>query len=665
LQRAIEPFTHESEERFVLEEIERWRETLARDLALRNPHLSGKELNDAVQGMICSILFRRVAEDRGIELLPESLGRVYERFLGQSIRLTASRRVKIEEKPEARKAGGVYYTPVYIADYIVENTVGKLIEGQSPTQLAGLRALDMACGGGLFLIRAYQFLLDYHLHWYTQHHPERHLQAVRQHPPSPAVRVGRGVGGEGGEWRLTLAEKKRILTEHIFGVDIDRRAVEVTKISLLLKMLDGESRETLDRQSALPDLDANIKCGNSLIGPDDFDGQSLHDSGERSGGSFECVIGNPPYGAALTDIDRAYLSRKFKAGTTDTAALMMLAATHLVKPGGRVGFIVPKSFTYSSTWRKTREALLDELQELVDVGKVWHAVKLEQVIYFWQKGQPTAEYRSSKRVGTKFAPLAHIRKSECAAFGFYLNGIDDSELAIGRKIGAVAARLGDFTTNTRGAMVQRLVRARGGGRRVIGGKQVQRFALSGEKGVLASRTPLPPHAFVKPDSILVQNLVAHVINPVEHIRIIGTIAGCDADSIVILDTVNQLANRSALSSHYLLGLLLSRLINWYAYRFIFAKAIRTMHFDGPVSDRIPIRPLDLSDPHEKAQHDEIVAQVRRALALHRRLSKAVSDRGQPGLQQQIDAVEERINQLVYQLYGLTDEEIAVVENQSA
>ena len=88
----------------------------------------------------------------------EILGTVYERFLGKVIRLTAGHQAKVEEKPEVRKAGGVYYTPSYIVDYIVKQTVGRQIEGQSPAQLAGgkdkppFRVLDMACGSGSFLL---------------------------------------------------------------------------------------------------------------------------------------------------------------------------------------------------------------------------------------------------------------------------------------------------------------------------------------------------------------------------------------------------------------------------------------------------------------------------------------------------------------------------------
>ncbi len=120
----------------------------------------------------------------------EILGSIYEKFLGKTIRLTASHQAKVEEKPEVRKAGGVYYTPQYIVDYIVENTLGEKLKGRKPAdfeQKTGgrvkksqaakslpaqvndvpfsniLAILDPACGSGSFLVRAYDYLLKWYL----------------------------------------------------------------------------------------------------------------------------------------------------------------------------------------------------------------------------------------------------------------------------------------------------------------------------------------------------------------------------------------------------------------------------------------------------------------------------------------------------------------------
>ena len=320
-------------DREFLKEIEGWRDSLARNIAARNPKLTVDELNFAVQQTIDRIIFLRICEDRGIEqygglqallnglntyrrlfelfyqadtkynsglfdfsadkltpdikidddvlkgiidglYYPKSpyefsvlgadiLGNVYEQFLGKVIRLTAGHNAKVEEKPEVKKAGGVYYTPEYIVEYIVQNTVGRLVEEKTPKKVEALRILDPACGSGSFLIGAYQYLLNYHLKWYIENNPEKYAKGKY-----PAV-----YRSEGG-WRLTTQEKKRILLNNIFGVDIDRQAVEVTKLSLLLKVLEDENRETIGknlilfRERVLPNLDSNIKCGNSLIGTD-------------------------------------------------------------------------------------------------------------------------------------------------------------------------------------------------------------------------------------------------------------------------------------------------------------------------------------------------------------------------------------------------------------
>lgn len=344
-----------------LQEIERWRELLAKNIALRNEKIDIAGLNYAVQMTIDRIVFLRICEERGIEpenqlqdiigsdgvyaelselfkradtkynsglfhfkqekeqasraddltldldiddkvlkdiisnlYYPKSpyaflyipadiLGQVYERFLGKVIRLTAGHNAKVEEKPEVRKAGGVYYTPTYIVDYIVKNTVGRIINSTyTPKEVAKLKIVDPACGSGTFLLGAYQFLLDWHLNWYVNDDAEKWVKQKALTPaPLPA---GEGVRrtGEGG-YRLTTSKKKEILLNNIHGVDIDAQAVEVTKLSLLLKVLENASGQLgLGMERVLPDLGNNIKCGNSLIGFDYFEGQLSPDEEERA-----------------------------------------------------------------------------------------------------------------------------------------------------------------------------------------------------------------------------------------------------------------------------------------------------------------------------------------------------------------------------------------------
>ena len=194
----------------------------------------------------------------------EILGSVYEQFLGKIIRITPAHHAKIEEKPEVKKAGGVYYTPQYIVDYIIKNTVGKLIEGKTPAEISPLKVVDPACGSGSFLIGAFQYLLDYHKNYYSN--SGKPSKGNKNNPMTP-------------DGQLSTAEKKRILLNNIYGVDIDYNAVEVTKLSLLLKCMEGETEASINQQfklfneRILPTLDDNIKSGNSLISTDYYDNQ--------------------------------------------------------------------------------------------------------------------------------------------------------------------------------------------------------------------------------------------------------------------------------------------------------------------------------------------------------------------------------------------------------
>ncbi|MGA2033418.1 MAG: DNA methyltransferase, partial [Thermoguttaceae bacterium] len=318
----------------------------------------------------------------------EILGTIHERFLGKVIRLTAGHQAKVEKKPELRKAGGVFYTPAYITRYIVTQTVGVKVAGRSPAQLSGgkrkppVRVLDMACGSGSFLLAAYQCLLQRCLDWYVKNRPEGYPKAVYKN-------------GRTNDWRLTIAEKKRILTTHIFGVDIDAQAVEVTKLSLLLKVLEGETDQSVSQQQrlfhdrALPNLADNIKCGNSLIGPDYFTGRLNLDPEEMkrvnafdwgqgfpdaiSAGGFDCIIGNPPYvrQETLSGL-KEYLAGHYEAfdGVADLYAYFMERSVRLLCHGGRFSFIVSSSFlraTYGEPLRRVLKKYAGVLR-IVDFG---------------------------------------------------------------------------------------------------------------------------------------------------------------------------------------------------------------------------------------------------------------------------------------------------------
>jgi len=213
------------------------------------PHLSeGIQIDSEILARIIKRLYPPQSPYRFDVIGVELLGSIYERYLGNTIRLTP-KQVRVEEKLEVRKAGGVYYTPKYIVDYIVKNTVGKVIEGKTPKQIEKIRVLDPACGSGSFLIGAFQYLIDYHTQWYLEH-PEQEVRHAH-----PSLDFMREVHTDpDGSKRLSVYRKAKILRNNLFGVDIDPQAVEITMMSLYLKALEGEQSQLPPKQHLLPEL---------------------------------------------------------------------------------------------------------------------------------------------------------------------------------------------------------------------------------------------------------------------------------------------------------------------------------------------------------------------------------------------------------------------------
>jgi len=741
-----------------LKEIEGWRDGLARNVALRNPALSVHELNYAVQRTIDRIIFLRMCEDRGVEdygrllaltggpaiyarlgelyrqadekydsdlfdfqadalsrslavddrvlkpilaglyypqspyefsVLPtEILGQVYEQFLGKVIRLTAGHRAVVEEKPEVKKAGGVYYTPAYIVDYIVKQTVGRLVEGKTPRQVSPLRILDAACGSGSFLLGAYQYLLDYHLRWYEAHEPARYAQGKQ-----PAV-----YQGHHGEWRLTTAEKKRILVNNIYGVDIDRQAVEVTKLSLLLKVLEGENQETLGRQlalwreRALPDLASNVKCGNSLIAPDHFEGRLIPDEEEMrrvnpfdweaefpeimAAGGFDCIIGNPPwisltgkFGAKIyPKPEIEYLIHKFAGNTymPNMYEYFVAQGLNLLAVGGYFGYIVPDRLGFNSQFVELRRRILDQTQivsliyrapfpgitadtlmfvlhrttrtdpqSAVEIGEYGH--ELLQIPQLDFEQDPPYSFQYCDSVGA----MHLVRRLECLPNLVPLSSICDSTSGFGGKSKLITR------TKVSPAQIE-----------TIKGDSIGRYAFRKSywfdfrEENITGRTTDRAKLGARPKVLLRKT----------GDRILATL---DDSGIFPEQSLYFLfSNRSVLDFKYLLGILNSALATFYYRNRLVTNRRSIAQLKKVHLDAFPVRPINFDDPADVARHDQMVALVERMLDLHRKLAAATIPADKTLYQRQIEATDRQIDALVYELYGLTEEEIAVVEGRS-
>ena len=170
---------------------------------------------------------------------------------------------------------------------------------------------------------------------------------------------------------------------------------------------------------------------------------------------------------------------------------------------------------------------------------------------------------------------------------------------------------------------------------------------------------------IKNNSILVQNIVAHIMNPVPHIKIIAMLSNTieNKDKYILVNTINQLDNISDLNSKFILAILNSKLISWFTYIFVFGKAIRTMHFDNPATSRIPMPSVDLTKKSDKEVHDKLVKLVDNIIAINKKLVGENNPNTKEILERQVRALDGEIDKLVYGLYQLTEEEINIVEDR--
>jgi hypothetical protein len=801
-----------------LSTIEGWREQLARNLALRNPGLTQRELNFAVQRILDRIVFLRIAEDRGIEpygrllkltgiaasqipqdgrveeeppgpmggprpmriypqlceiferadarynsglfhfstekdrdetpdtltlhlhlddvvlkdilvhlyypncdyafaFIPaEILGHVYEQFLGKVIRLTEGHRAVVEEKPEVRKAGGVYYTPTYIVDYIVQQTVGPLIEGKTPNQVEKLHILDPACGSGSFLLGAYEFLLDWHLRYYLEHNPAKWAKgkdpAIYETTPN-----AHGPGKGSGNWRLTTAERKRILLNNLYGVDIDSQAVEVTKLSLLLKVLEGEAREYRGRQidfhRVLPDLGKNIKCGNSLIGSDFYQQTELallddeeqfrinvFDWGGEDGfteimnsGGFDAVIGNPPYGAYLYNEDKSYLTVHYPNQTyqLDTYLIFLEKILRdLIRDNGSYGMIIPNPWLTNLLQTSMRQFVMNNcrVKEIVHFQfPVFPRVVVDTEILLLQKISPvgcqvtvtiasTLDAFLNRPDSPPLRRLVHKQQKWRNLQGGVINIFTNpQEEALANKVKLSGQPLDSFCDINVGIkpyqtgkgspkQTKKVVKERP----FDSSRPITREYRQYLRGIDINRYRIAPTEvrYLRYGPWLAEPRPAANFNSQEKIMMRQTgdslVAALDRNQLLCLNNMHVLVPQCEnLNVCYLLGIINSKLLNWYYHTLNPEVGEALAEVKRTNVAKLPIRNLDLSKKSDQANHDQVVALVERLLQLQHRLPNIRMPHEKTTLERQIAALDQQIDCLVYDLYDLTKAEISIVE----
>jgi type I restriction-modification system DNA methylase subunit len=729
-----------------LQALDRWRTHLAKSISKNNKNLDEDAINFVVQQTIDRIIFLRIAEDRSIEpygilkenikqgnlyqnlfnlfvkadekynsglfdfdkkdkishsleidneviktiinelYYPESpykfaympveiLGTAYEQFLGNVIRITPGHQAKIEPKPEVRKAGGVYYTPQYIVDYIVKNTVGKLVEGKTPKEVSKIKIVDPACGSGSFLLGAYQCLLDYHKNYYTGN-----------------GKIAKGIKGNTltPDGELTTDMKKRILLNNIYGVDIDFNAVEVTKLSLLLKCMEGETEASIATQMrlfhdrVLPDLDNNIKSGNSLIDTDYYD-TAIDFGDERKikpfhwqqafpevfkQGGFDAVVGNPPYYLVEDDGQKTYFKKRFKTlhFKINLFTCFCEVAQYLVKKDGLLGFIIPNLLFANDSLTKLREHFIKDyrIKKLINLGDgVFAQVSMPTMIFIVEK--TTANTRNIIGIYPKVEGLIEentafkIRQTDFLNnFNFVFDTANPTSSKLIKRVEQNSLTIEDVLEVNQGIITGddkkylSVSKENSNFKQTIRGKDIAAYQTNYpnlfvhyQRDKLAC--PRTEDLFDVPEKLLMRRTGDYPVATYDNKRVYN------------LHTLYSCRNKSEYSIKFILALLNSRLL-----RFLYQQKLGTelgrvfAEIKIVYIRKLPVPKINLNGS-QKGSHDEIVKNVEHLLKLNEEITEAKLQSRVEQLEAHIDHCENKINEIVYRLYGLTGDEIKTVE----
>jgi len=276
------------------------------------------------------------------------LGEVYEQYLGIVLRKTPKRAVLVGGSVH-RKEQGIYYTPTYIVQHIVDATLGEVLRGGRESSIRQLRVVDPACGSGSFLMKAYDALESY---WRGNR----------------SVAFGQQVlSGDSDE--LVFTRKTEIIRNNIFGVDLDSKAAEIARLNLLLRISEQRKR--------LPLLNHNVRVGDSLISDSEVSENAFVWDREFSeimrGGGFDVVIGNPPWSSKIPSETNAALAQSWglDAKNVNICTLFVLRGLSLVREGGYFGFLLPKVVVKNKAYEPIRKKLLAEfdLTRILDFGQ--------------------------------------------------------------------------------------------------------------------------------------------------------------------------------------------------------------------------------------------------------------------------------------------------------
>jgi type I restriction-modification system DNA methylase subunit len=633
-----------------------------------HPFEKWEEFSGATEKVIDILHGKKNYFEYDFSVIPaDVLGNVYENYLGHQL--------KKSKKEEAggknlkkRKEQGIYYTPKFIVDYIVENALGPVLDKcKSISDLQKIKILDPACGSGSFLVAAMNFIIKKYEEFGAK--------------PDGLLKI-------------------QILQNNIYGVDLDQQAVELARLNLLLN--------TFDSQTKLPNLGGNIKQGNSLISGSDkelkeyfgknyrdklpFNWQeqfpevflarhSVGDGGKQGG--FDCVIGNPPYifarGGSFSEDEKMYYSDHYKLiqYQLNTFLLFIEKGIDLLKESGGFGFIIPNNWLTINSFSTLREYLLKntaDLKIINAVDTVFGQASVDTCVLVFKKDKPTVVELGELKDGN-LSSLMEFKPEELFSNDFIINiakskGKENDQILDKVNIYPFLDELAKVSTGLKAYQTGKGKPAQNEEIKKIRkfhseekldntyycyleGSDVKRYKLDWSGEYLSYGDWLAePRKSVSFDGprILVRQIPAQpplCINGVytdkQYLN--------DINSMVIFNPVKEYDLK------YILGVINSRLLSYWFIK-TFDKFQRKIFPQFKVNElaKFPIYPAD------KKQQSEIVVLVNKMLDLNKELSEVAENSDDwRKLKEEIARTDKKIDEEIYGIYGLTEGEIKIVK----
>ena len=456
-------------------------------------------------------------------------------------------------------------------------------------------------------------------------------------------------------------------------------------------MLEEETGQlSLGFERALPDLNDNIQCGNSLIGWDYFEGQLIPDEEEVArvnpfdwgkafpevftNGGFDAVIGNPPY-VRPHNIETEIKTMLWKSLSTfvaksDLYSCFMERGFHLLKHKGVFSFIVPITWTSLESFTKIRKFILDhsniiKLTQLpkkvfqdatvetciftfavvkgqtnkdntIDVEKLTHDSKIKLVRSFKQKEILKTHLNNfqlySKEEDIKLVNKiqeSNIKLANLTKFAYGFKTADDEKFIANEKL------FPESVLFIRSAGIHRYFH-----------DYPQEYVWYVPQKMKKNKSTARPGDKKRFESEKI--IIARMGN--------SLVATYDQGGLYVKDAMLLFPKVNQLSLRYILGIINSRLLTFY-YQIFFV----TIDVLKNAILSLPVHAIDFSNPDEVKKHDHMVALVEHIMELHKRTPQTPYEQEQ--LEREIAATDAQIDRLVYDLYGLTEEEIKIVEGK--